>query len=181
MTVTTETLTIRHPDSPQEWAQATALLHDYVEWLRAAVGVEPLDKQPALRTELADLASTYDGERAELFAIFEGPMAVGMAALRHHSDRRSELKRMYLRPVTRGRGLADLLIEHALRVAKDRGQHSVWLETMEEVMAPALAVYRRHGFKPTNRLDPTIVLDRMVLLERSVRSEEAGPTEHFVR
>ncbi len=136
-----------------------------MEWLRAAVGVEPLDEQPALAPELADPASVYDGSAAELFIAFEGLVAVGMAALRHHHDGRSELKRMYVRPIARGRGLADRLVEHLLRAAKQRDRRSVWLETIEDVMAPALAVYRRHGFEPASDVQQTITLDRIVVLQ----------------
>lgn len=159
---------IRPPHSPDDWLQATALLHDYVEWLRAAVGVEPLDEQPALATELDDLAAAYDGRTARLFVALDGPMAIGMVALRLHDDGTAELKRLYLRPVARGRGLADRLVEAVLSAAADEGRHAVWLESMRGVMEPALAVYRRHGFASAQTDRQTIVLDDIVVLERPV-------------
>ncbi len=167
-TTCTAAPTIRRPASPQEWRQATALLHDYVEWLRAAVGVEPLDEQPALRTELDDLAAVYDGRSAEWFVALEGGLAVGTVAVRYHSDGSAELKRMYLRPIARGGGLADRLIERAFVAASRRGCTRIWLESMRGVMEPALALYRRQGFQPARQPDRTIELDGMVVLERPV-------------
>ena len=167
---------IRTPTTTDDWFQATALLHDYVEWLRAAVGVEPLDEQPALRAELADLAAVYDGRLARLFLAFDGPLPVGMIAVRHHPGPRSddpgtaELKRMYVRPIARGRGLADALIDHVIQDAHRHGRSSVWLETMRGVMDPAIAVYRRNGFDPGADAERTIALDGMVVLERALKT-----------
>ncbi len=163
-----EPATIREPRSAFDWTQAAALLHDYVEWLRAAVGVEPLDEQPALRAELDDLSRVYDGVRARLVIAVDGDLAVGTAALRHHPDGTAELKRMYLRPVARGRGLADELLGRVVDDAVRDGARSIWLETMRGVMEPALAVYRRHGFEPARTAGRTIALDGMVVLERSL-------------
>ncbi len=171
---------IRIPQTAEDWLQATALLHDYVEWLRVAVGVEPLVEQPALRHELDDLAGTYDGEAAQLFVAFDGTTAVGMVAVRQHRDHgghhqeigrsqpTAELKRMYVRPVARGRGLADQLIDQVVDVAKADGAQSIWLETMRGVMDPAIAVYRRNGFEAADGVEQTIVLDGMVVLERTL-------------
>ncbi|MEM9134962.1 MAG: GNAT family N-acetyltransferase [Actinomycetota bacterium] len=170
----TGSVDVRPPRSTDDWHQATALLHDYVEWLRAAVGVEPLDEQPAIATELADLAAVYDGRAARLFLAFDGPLAVGMVAVRPHDDGTAELKRLYLRPVARGRGLADRLVEQAVQAAADGGHRAIWLESMRGVMEPALAVYRRHGFGPAGVDRQTIVLDGMVVLERPVEPTPVG-------
>ncbi len=174
-----ENVEIRPPADPIDWLEATALLHDYVEWLRAAVGVEPLDAQPALRRELADLAGHYDGRRAVLFLATIDRLAVGTIAVRYPVDgptasaaaragTAAELKRMYLRPMARGLGLADRLVDRAVASAGSRGCTTIWLETLPGVMDPALAVYRRNGFVETADGSRSIGVDGIVTLERTV-------------
>ncbi len=160
-------LTIRPATTPSDWIETTALLHDYVEWLRAAVGVEPLDEQPALGPELADLAGHYGiDERSVLFVAHLGRQAVGTVAIRADGRGGAELKRMYLRPVARGGGLADRLVLTAVEAAAERGCHTIWLETMRGVMEPALTVYRRNGFTELDGGGRSSPLDGMVTLQR---------------
>lgn len=158
---------IRLARSDSDWNQATALLYDYLEWLRVAAGVEPLTEQPALANELADLAAGYRTPTAALFVAVEEDRVNGMAAYRVHKDGSAELKRMYVRPVARGRGLADRLIESVIGAARDRGCQTIWLETMSEVMDPAISLYRRHGFAVATGDRRTINLDRMVVMEQT--------------
>lgn len=177
-TTTRYTPTIRPASTPTDWLEASALLHDYVEWLRAAAGVEPLDEQPALQPELADLPAHYDGARSELFVARLGPLAVGTVAIRTDDRGLAELKRLYLRPIARGSGLADRLVGVAVDAAAARGCHTVWLESLSGVMEPALAVYRRNGFVDGADEDRTIHLDGMVML---VRQTEPVPGDRTQR
>lgn len=164
---------IRPARSASDWEQATALLFDYLEWLRVAVGVDPVTEQPALATELADLAAEYRTPTAALHVAVEESRVIGMAAYRIHDDGSAELKRMYVRPVARGRGLADRLIESVIEAATDEGCPTIWLETMSEVMEPAISLYRRHGFVEATGDRRTIELDRMVVMERALSATEA--------
>lgn len=167
---------IQQPGDPIEWLEATALLHDYVEWLRAAVRVDPIAVQPALGRELADLAGQYDGQRSILFLahldLGGRRLAAGTVAIRLDDDGGAELKRMYLRPMARGLGLADRLVAHAVAEAGARGARTVWLESLPGVMEPALAVYRRNGFVDAGG-QRTIGVDGIVTLERPIPPEAA--------
>jgi putative acetyltransferase len=59
--------------------------------------------------------------------------------------RYAELKRMYVRPESRGRGIADSIVRFLERQAADRGYGSVLLETGVKQLA-ALSFYERIGF-----------------------------------
>ncbi len=161
-------ITIRRPADPLDWLEAGALLHDYVEWLRAAVGVEPLEAQPSLARELADLPGHYRDDRSVLFLAHLGRLAVGTVAIRTDGAGTAELKRMYLRPVARGLGLADRLVGRAIEAAAERRCRTIWLESLPVVMEPALAVYRRNGFVDAPAGPRTIGVDGMVTLERTI-------------
>lgn len=139
---------IRPARSVSDWRRAQSLLTAYVEWLRQAVGVDPLVAQPGFAAELAALADHYGGPAAQLLVAADlDHRPVGMVGLRC-SDGAAELKRLFVHPSGRGRGLGDRLVGAAIDSAVDSGARSIWLETVRGPMDPAIALYRRHGFEP---------------------------------
>jgi molybdopterin-guanine dinucleotide biosynthesis protein A/predicted GNAT family acetyltransferase len=71
---------------------------------------------------------------------------VGSVALRDLGDGALELKRMYLRPAERGRGLGKRLLTTALDGARERGATMIRLDTSER-METAQALYEAYGFR----------------------------------
>jgi putative acetyltransferase len=102
-------------------------------------GFEP---DPELDAELDDPAASY----AALWVAVDGDEVVGSAALRDLGNGRVELKRMYLRPDQRGRGLGRELLALALEWARAHGQRAVRLDTSERMVA-AQRLYEAHGFE----------------------------------
>ena len=102
-------------------------------------GFEP-DEQ--LDPDLAEPAATY----VALWVALDRGDVVGSIALRDLGDGELELKRMYLRPACRGRGVGRRLLETALHWARNRGARRVRLDTTEE-MAAARHLYERYGFR----------------------------------
>jgi GNAT superfamily N-acetyltransferase len=138
---------IRRPSLPGEWAEATALLHDHLEWVRVAAGIDLLDVEPGLTEQVTSLASHFDGRDGEVFVAHVRDVAVGTVSVRFHADGTAELKRMFVRPVARGLGLADALVDAVVEAATTRGCELLWLETKRGAMDRAIAVYRRCGFE----------------------------------
>ena len=66
-------------------------------------------------------------------------------ALRELEPGMLELKRMYLRPDQRGRGLGKQLLDVALGYARDRDARVVRLDTSERMVA-AQRLYEANGF-----------------------------------
>ena len=64
-----------------------------------------------------------------------------------------ELKRMYVRPSARGRGLSRLLLDELVVVAEGRGMTALVLETGIE-QPEAIGLYTSYGFKPTGLFGP---------------------------
>jgi len=71
---------------------------------------------------------------------------VGSVALRDLGEDVLELKRMYLRPVQRGRGLGRRLLTIAVDWARARGARVIRLDTSERMQA-AQALYEMYGFR----------------------------------
>ena len=59
----------------------------------------------------------------------------------------AEIKRMYVRPVVRGKGLARAVLDNLLTMARRRDLRTVRLETNQRATA-ALGLYRSAGFLP---------------------------------
>jgi putative acetyltransferase len=123
---------------PFEAARADGFRSLVVDTLRE-FGFEP---DPELDADLEDPAATY----AALWIALSDAEVVGSVALRDLGDGALELKRMYLRPSQRGRGLGKHLLALALDWARARGAHAVRLDTSERMVA-AQHLYEAHGFR----------------------------------
>jgi ribosomal protein S18 acetylase RimI-like enzyme len=75
-----------------------------------------------------------------------GETPAGMAsATKPNTDGVTELISMWVAPLARGKGVADLLIEAVICWAKEQRVSEIWLEVMED-NDRARAFYQRHGF-----------------------------------
>jgi putative acetyltransferase len=70
---------------------------------------------------------------------------VGCAAIRYHGQDYAEIKRMFVIPEARGRGIGRHLIEQLQRMAVESGYSLLRLETGRK-QAEAISLYRAAGF-----------------------------------
>ena len=101
-------------------------------------GFEP---DPEIDPDLVD-----PGVYSALWIALVGDDVVGSVALRDLGDGALELKRMYLRPDQRGRGLGKHLLATALEYAREREAEVIKLDTSERMIA-AQRLYEAHGFR----------------------------------
>ena len=158
--------TIHRASTGADWREATALLHDYIEWVRGWTLIDPVAEQPQLHTELACPADHYATDDAALYLAAWHAIGIGAVAIRVQPDGSAEVKRMYVRPIARGRGIADRLIDAAVAGATERQCHTAWLETVRGAMDPAIAVYRRNGFVESFTRPPKLSVEGAIVMER---------------
>lgn len=131
----------RQAESPQQIAQARELFLEYAKSLGFSLCFQNFDK------ELAGLPGDYappDGRL--LLAEYEGQLA-GCVALHKLDDGICEMKRLYLRPQFRGKGLGRSLADRIIVEARQIGYRRMRLDTVEPVMKDAVAMYRKIGFR----------------------------------
>ena len=134
-------LTLAQAESPAQIAQARELFLEYAQSLGFSLCFQNFDH------ELAGLPGDYappDGRL--LLAEYEGQLA-GCVALHELEAGICEMKRLYLRPRFRGKGLGRVLAERIIAEARTIGYQRMRLDTVEPVMKDAVGVYRKLGFK----------------------------------
>jgi len=144
-----ENVNIR-PAEPSDIPAVRALLAEYVAWIGLDLGFQEID------TELANLPGEYAPPRGALLVAEEGGQLIGMIGLRALSDvacragarsaEAGEMKRLFVRPAARGRGLAKQLIAQLLTNATRLGYDEICLDTLP-MMADAQALYAALGFR----------------------------------
>ena len=116
------------------------LFEEYID----SLGFE-LDFQD-YRAEIASLPGKYSFPEGALLIAMWGGQAAGCIAMRPLDDRICEMKRLYVRPSFRGRGIARSLVSALITLAKNKGYSRMRLDTMEDIMAPAIRLYESLGF-----------------------------------
>ena len=96
--------------------------------------------------ELLHLERKYGGPGGRLLLALCGGEAAGCIALHPLDATRCELKRLYVRPAFRGRGLGRLLSERIIADAREIGSREMLLDTLP-FLTEAVALYRSLGFE----------------------------------
>lgn len=116
------------------------LVREYVEWIALDLAFQEID------AEIDGLPGDYAPPRGVLLvACQDGGEPVAMIALRPLDRRTGEMKRLYVSPPARGRGLARTLILRLLDEARALGYQEIRLDTLP-MMGDAQALYATLGF-----------------------------------
>ena len=111
----------------------------------------------------------------QIFFVLEGQAVLGTCAVLRHSGSECEIAKMAVAANARGRGLGDLLMTAAIDFAREIGADRVIIVS-NTILAPALQLYRKHGF-----VEVPLAIDGRyrranIRLERELRAtESAGP------
>ncbi|MGQ0385284.1 MAG: GNAT family N-acetyltransferase [Gammaproteobacteria bacterium] len=132
------------PIRPGDDAAVAAIIHEVMASF-GATGPGYSSDDP----EVEAMSAAHDAARAAYFVLEEDGRVVGcggIAPLAGADDHTCELRKMYLLPAARGRGLGRAMLQRCLEAATGRGYRRCYLETLS-AMEAAQALYVQHGFQ----------------------------------
>lgn len=95
--------------------------------------------------ELEHLENKYGMPYGRLFILFCDGKPAGCVGLRKLDDENCEIKRLYVKPKFRGRGIGKFLAEEIVKSAEEIGYSHVLLDTLP-FLKTAIGMYERMGF-----------------------------------
>ncbi|MBE7516007.1 MAG: GNAT family N-acetyltransferase [Chloracidobacterium sp.] len=146
----------------EKWAADFARMN--YRWIEKYFTVEQHD-----RDILDDPKRSVIDAGGEVFFAIEDGQVVGTVALIPAGGNILELTKMAVDPAFQGRGFGDALIVAGIKYARDNGYETVFLESHHK-LAPALSLYRKHGFEDVPN-DPNSLYSRAdVRMELAVKA-----------
>jgi GNAT superfamily N-acetyltransferase len=97
-----------------------------------------------------------------LLAEYDGQLA-GCVALHKWDDGICEMKRLYLRPSFRGKGLGRAIAEKIIAEARSIGYQRMRLDTIEPLMKDAVEMYRKLGLREIAPYRPNPIAGAMYM------------------
>jgi putative acetyltransferase len=132
---------LKQAESPDEIEIARELFREYAARLNVDLCFQNFDQ------EVEGLPGNYAPPTGRLLLAMEDGRVVGCIALRRFGDGDCEMKRLYVRPEFRGRGLGRELVAKILDAAREIGYQRMLLDTLPGKMDEAIALYRGFGFR----------------------------------
>lgn len=130
----------------EDMKYAEILFSEYEYSLPFELDFQDFDK------ELRELPGKYSEPSGAIVIAFESIIPIGCIALRKIEDNICEMKRLYIKPEYRRKGLGRQLVQEIINIAIDKGYKSMRLDTLES-MEGAVDLYRSLGF---NEIEPYI-------------------------
>lgn len=124
----------------EETEYVRVLFKEYANWLAFDLCFQDFEK------ELDELPGDYAPPDGRLLLAYFDSKVTGCVALRRFDDRICEMKRLYVRPEFRKKGIGRKLAVAIINEAKKIGYKSMRLDTLS-VMKEALALYQSLDFK----------------------------------
>ena len=135
--------------TPLEWDEARRLVREYAAALDVDLCFQNFEQ------ELQRFPTEYGAPGGAFILVEDAGQHVACVGLRRFSDDSGEMKRLYVVPAARGRGLGRVLVERIVSDARRIGYRNLLLDTLPS-MKEAQALYLSLGFKPTTayRVNP---------------------------
>ncbi len=141
---------VMEAELPSQLDDVRSLITAFVAWHRQRhvediALIERYFDADAFDRELETLPGYYASPKGSLLIAYEDSRPAGCVALRDLGDEICEMKRMFVRPEFRGRGIGLALANRVLENARSLGYHRIRLDTSHR-QDEAMNLYRKLGF-----------------------------------
>jgi ribosomal protein S18 acetylase RimI-like enzyme len=156
-----------HVDLPEDLAVMRELFEEYGRSLGIDLSFQDFDE------ELASLPGKYAPPHGAVIIARCNGSPCGCVALRRIDERTCEMKRLYVRPGSRGLRIGAELVARIIEIAASRGYEAMRLDTLPS-MASAVSLYRSFGFQ---EIDPYIFnpIPGALFMEKRLQKRSAQP------
>jgi len=135
-----ENLSLVQVASNEQVVTARQLFTEYAAGLGFSLCFQNFDQ------EVAELPGKYSPPSGRLLLALVDERIAGCIGLRKLDEETCEMKRLFLRPEFRGKGLGRELVSAVLNEARTIGYKQIRLDTLPGKMDSAIALYRTIGF-----------------------------------
>ena len=129
------------PQDEDDWRRARRLVEDYAAALGVDLSFQDFDR------ELEHLSVEYAPPGGCFLLAEDGRWPRGCVGLRRFADGEGEVKRLYVAPSARGRGVGRALVQAIVAQGRRLGYSRLLLDTLP-FMTSAKSLYRSVGFRP---------------------------------
>ncbi len=139
-----KSVTITSVETGPDLEAVKVLFRAYVDWLDIDLSYQGFEE------ELAGMPGKYAPPKGALFVAKDsGGNVLGCVGLRaFDEDGRCEMKRLYVLPAGRGKGVGATLVSQILETAVEAGYREMLLDTLP-TMTGAIKLYKAAGFEET--------------------------------
>jgi GNAT superfamily N-acetyltransferase len=141
-------LRIFQAETDDHKAQVRELFWEYLQWANAKLNEEfgvNFDINAIIESDMVELAK-FAPPHGRLLLAADDYESVGIAGLRKLNEEIGEIKRMYVRPAWRSKGVGHTLVGELLKAARQMGYLKVRLDSARFMQA-AHKLYRSVGFQ----------------------------------
>ncbi|MCL0029708.1 GNAT family N-acetyltransferase [Dehalococcoidia bacterium] len=135
---------IIHAKTAEELAEIRQLFREYEKFLNVDLCFQNFEE------ELVRLPGKYAPPKGALLMAVEGQDVMGCVAVKELEDDVCEMKRLFVRPQHRGRGLGKLLAQRIIEEAARIGYSRMRLDTLH-ILTEAMRLYESLDFKRIDR------------------------------
>ena len=133
-------ITFKISKSEQDFSEARKLFLEYKDSLNLDLCFQKFHE------EISDLSAQYSEPSGCIIICYKKNLPVGCVGIRKFKGDVCEMKRLYLRPEARGKGIGRVLANKITEKAKEFGYKKMQLDTLE-TMKEAISLYKSIGFK----------------------------------
>ena len=131
-------------ETQEDYREARVLLREYESASEVDLCFQGFEE------EVEALERAYGPPGGRFLILRSGEQIAGCVALEDSGDKTCEMKRLYVRPEFRGKGLGRKCAEEVVQIAREMGYAALRLHTLPAMRA-AVALYRSMGFR---EIDP---------------------------
>ncbi|MES2517828.1 MAG: GNAT family N-acetyltransferase [Bacteroidota bacterium] len=127
---------------PEELEEVRSIFLEYADFLQVDLCFQGFEK------ELQMLHEVYTPPKGCIILAKEANEVQGCVALKPIANGVCEMKRLYVKPIARGKKIGKLLVEELIQFAKNAGYKTMKLDTLS-TLKEAVKMYRSMGFTET--------------------------------